>query len=969
MNLSQLLQAFAGEIEALAPELQSCLQRLRAPADEEAFLGSVQDYASLMQRWAEAAQTADFDGLNLACMAVMENAMLLAICPEGARSAGIDFLADWPTYLLPCLRHPAEADPAAALVQYLSRAPQGLDAQQAWRLMYQLGRMGQQIAQVAQVASFATVPALPLQQRATLDAISLRLPADLDPQLLESFYQEAPQQARRLTVLVQALQSAPLDAGLAPQLVQAQRLAHTLKGSGAIFGLRGISSLAHPLEGIFEQMQNWIADGSLPQQAGADSASMVTRSSRGWLALALDAVHCLEQMVGSVSGQDQPPLHALEVLQALLDAQQQWLGAASGVVGGVVGGAASTPQPGSASVDTTPSQVQAQAEDQVATLRISVLQLEEIFRLSGQLCIVQTTQQGRLKKLHERLQLLQSQNTRWQKSLGDLAALLQHQHQHHNQQHHHHHHQQQARQHSDAFDALELDDYSALHEAMLSLQEGAYDSHLASARLQDEVQAWTQAQQHDEHLAKTLQYEVLQARMRSVASIRARAERTVRITAESTGKQAQLQLEGEQVRVDAALLGSLMEPLMHLLRNAIDHGLETPVQREAAGKLACGSVRLAFVRLGSQVSLRCQDDGRGLNLAAVRRRAEDLGWLQPGQPLADQELARLIFAPGFSTRQQLSEISGRGVGLDVVHGWAASVGGSVDVLLDASQPGLCIELRFPASLSMVPALLVQVAGQRFALPAVQIEQALAPGMGQLHTQADGSLQWAYQGRTLPAYVLAPYLGLPAPSDTLSCAVVLVQRQHHTLALLVDALLDAREWLVKDLGRFSRHAKGATGVSILEDGGLAVHLDVAVVLGNGATAPIRLRPAPAPLPRILVVDDSFSVRSSLRQLLEDAGYAVDTARDGLEAIASLQAQPARVLLTDLEMPNMNGAEITAYLRGQPAWVDLPIIMISSRTHEKHRQLAAQAGVNAYLGKPYAEAELLALISQFLGKKPI
>ena len=134
MNLSQLLQAFAGEIEALAPELQLCVQRLRAPADEEAFLGSVQDYASLMQRWAEAAQTADFDGLNLACMAVMESAMLLAISPVDARSAGIDFLADWPTYLLPCLRHPAEADPAAALVQYLSRAPQGLDAQQAWRL-------------------------------------------------------------------------------------------------------------------------------------------------------------------------------------------------------------------------------------------------------------------------------------------------------------------------------------------------------------------------------------------------------------------------------------------------------------------------------------------------------------------------------------------------------------------------------------------------------------------------------------------------------------------------------------------------------------------------------------------------------------------------------------------------------------------------------------------------------------------
>ena len=186
---------------------------------------------------------------------------------------------------------------------------------------------------------------------------------------------------------------------------------------------------------------------------------------------------------------------------------------------------------------------------------------------------------------------------------------------------------------------------------------------------------------------------------------------------------------------------------------------------------------------------------------------------------------------------------------------------------------------------------------------------------------------------------------------------------------MDALLDAGQWLVQDLGRFSRHAKGATGVSVLEDGSLAVHLDIATLLGQQAHSNAAYLPPTQPaLPRILVVDDAYSVRNSLRQLLQDAGYAVDSARDGLEAIASLQAQGADLLLTDLEMPHMNGAQLCSHLRASADWQALPIIMISSRTQDKHRQLAADAGVTAYLGKPYAEAELLALVAHLLAKNP-
>lgn len=944
MKLAQLLTAFAGEIESLEAELLASLQTIGQSKDEDALLAAVQHYASLMQRWAEAAQTAELPAIAQLCTWAMENAMLLALPDMSAdqRQAGLLCLSAWPARLASCLRQPEDASCASALAQHFCSAPQALSPEQALLLMYQLGQMGQAVQGAAASESDAASSAV--QAESAESALSLDVPADLDVDLWQSFHQETPQQARQLTQILQALHNPKAEVPRTELRQQAQRLAHTIKGTGAIFGLRGISSVAHPLEDVLESMSGWTEEQWQKAQALLD--------------LALDAAYCLEQMVAYVLGQDEAPRQAERIWRALLAAQAeqaQWDSSR-----GDFAPQAALPARPELHMDTGEHTVHDAGlglPDAAASVRISQVQLEEIFRLSGQVRIAQTTQQGRLKKLGERVQELSVQDARWHQLLADLELALQ---------------QHGLQQVGGAgpkagFDPLELDTYSALHDVLLSLKEAAHDKQLAGLRLQEDVQSWAQIQQRDAHVVQALQHEVLQTRMRSAASIRARVERTLHITAQSTGKHAQLRLHGETVRMDAGLLSSLMAPLMHMLRNAVDHGLEAPAERLAAGKPELGTVSLSFARLGSQVSLRCQDDGRGLDLRKVRQRAQELGLLPAGQNPSEQELARFIFATGFSTRSRANEISGRGVGLDVVHNWAASVGGSVDVLLDTQQPGLCIELRFPASLSMVPALLVRAGGQYFALPAVQIEQALAPGMGQLQ-QVDGQWRLQWQERSFPAYILAQQLGLPTAAAPEHGAWVLVQRQHSTIALAVDALLDAREWLVKDLGRFARHAKGATGVSILEDGGLAVHLDVAALIGHdGLNQRAPVLPEPSPLPRILVVDDSYSVRSSLRQLLQDAGYAVDSARDGLEAIAHLQAQGADILLTDLEMPNMNGAELTNYLRQHSPWQELPIIMISSRSHEKHRQLAAQAGVNAYLAKPYAELELLALIQDFLQKQ--
>ncbi len=936
MNLPQLLAAFADEIEALAPERAACLQRLRQPAGEDEFFAAVQDYASQMQRLADAAATAELAGMAAASALLVENAMLLAVAEPDEREAGIAFLATSPALWVQCLRQPASAAAAQALVAHLCAAPQALATDAALRLMHQLGSMGQQASAALQAAAIPTASPAPPPSAADL---SLDLPADLDPDLLHSFYQETPQQARTLVGLVQALPQTLGSSKRQTQLVQAQRLAHTLKGTGAIFGLRGLVSIAHPLEDLFEHLQQH-ASAAVPEV---------------WQT-ALEASYCLEQMVAAVAGQDQAPTQAAAVLHKLQQAQSQW-------------GLPPSPSP-SPSAPPTPALNEAHQDApheppsavQEPGLRVAQSQLENLFRLSAQISIASTAGQGRLKKMDARVQQLLAQHTRWQKQLAALGDTLQ------NRQHLGQKAAEQAH-----FDALELDHFQAWQEQWLSLQEAAHDGQLLAWRINEELQSWALAQQADTHVVQALQHQVLQTRMRQAGSIRARAERAVHITAQSTGKRARLQLDGEAVGMDAALLGSLLAPLMHMLRNAVDHGLESPPERLAAGKLEEGCVQLQFARLGSQIVLRCQDDGRGLDLAKVRQRGLALGLIHAAQNCSEQELARLIFSPGFSTRSQVTQISGRGVGLDVVHNWAASVGGSADVLLGAPGAGLCLELRFPATLAMQPALLVQAAGQKFALPAAQITQALAPQMGQWQTQADGALRFVYEGQNLPAYHLGQRLGLvAAEAELATCAVVLIQHQHHMLALAVDALLDAGQWLVQDLGRFGQHALGATGVSVLEDGSLAVHLDIAALLGAAArggaanTAKIANAPMPA-VARVLVVDDAYSVRSSLKQLLQDAGYMVETARDGLEAIASLQAQGADIVLSDLEMPNMNGAELCSYLRAQAAWQALPFIMISSRTQDKHRQLASTAGVDAYLGKPYAEAELLALIQQFLSKK--
>jgi chemosensory pili system protein ChpA (sensor histidine kinase/response regulator) len=316
---------------------------------------------------------------------------------------------------------------------------------------------------------------------------------------------------------------------------------------------------------------------------------------------------------------------------------------------------------------------------------------------------------------------------------------------------------------------------------------------------------------------------------------------------------------------------------------------------------------------------------------------------------------------GFSTRSSVSEISGRGIGLDVVREWVSLMNGSIQISTKPGE-GCTFELRFASSLSTVQSLIVEVAGERFALPSVQIEQAVAHGMGMFELLG-GRLVYHIDKHSYPAIRLVDLTGLPDEHKPLGdYAAVIVRFHDKTQVLAVDRLLDSRELLVNSPGRYARHVRGVAGLSILGDGAIAVNLDLTQLQADGAraSAPISMARVESPqreLPGILIVDDSLSVRNSLLQLVQDEGFRAETARDGIDAIEVLRTFKPDVILTDLEMPNMNGVELAYHIRESEDTKDLPIIMITSRSQDKHRHMAEQAGVTTYITKPYNDGDLL------------
>jgi chemotaxis protein histidine kinase CheA len=930
VNLHQLIEALAAEVEAAQPRLAQSLAELAAlDADAPAFLDALEQYSGQAQRMGEAAEMAGFPGLQAVCNHVLENTLMIALLPAGERGPLLDFLNGWPPLIVFYLRHIADPTAAAGLVDHLVKAPHPLQEEQSLKVMHMLGAMPKQLQ------SGSDQPARPVL--ATPEDVALVMPEDVDQKLLEGFFQEAPDQARYLVDLARNMVAGHGDSS---DLIAAKRVAHTLKGSGAIIGLRGLASLGHHFEDILEHFER---EGGQVAKPAADAL--------------LDAAYCLEQMVGHVAGSDEFPGQAQAVLQRVLDLANR-IDRGESLEVPVQRIAVPEPEAASPAVSRSKPALPATGPTAApgAALRVSVERVDELFRLAGEVSIHSAAMEAHIGALQERARELLAQNLRVQRRLFELETQVDA--------------PRQAGEHrrssgTSGFDPLEMHQYSELHGTAHALMEEAADARLLAQRLEEGIAQLGGVQLRHERLAKDLQHLVIGTRMTDAGVIESRLQRNVRSTCQATGKQATLVVEGTQTRIDSDVLNRLTEPLLHVLRNAVDHGLEAPEERVAAGKDPVGRIGLSFARQGQQVVLRCTDDGRGLDLAAIRWRAVERGLVQPEQALSDEEVRRLILLPGFSTADSVSEVSGRGIGLDVVREWAAGMGGAVHIESAPGQ-GCTVELRFAASLSTIQSLVVEIAGQRFALPSLHIEQAVPRGVGTFEMLGE-RLVYRHGRRVMPGRLLAAACGLPLDDGKALNAydAVIMRLDRQPVAIAVDRLLDARELLVKKPGRYARHIRGVVGLSILGDGSVAVNLDLAQLLAPGgqrASAPASrpLATARKSVPGVLVVDDAMSVRNTLVQLVQDAGFRAASARDGVEAIDTLRVFRPDLVLTDLEMPNMNGIELTSHIRSRDDLKQLPVIMITSRSQEKHRQLATQAGVDTYITKPYNEGELLRTI---------
>jgi chemosensory pili system protein ChpA (sensor histidine kinase/response regulator) len=448
----------------------------------------------------------------------------------------------------------------------------------------------------------------------------------------------------------------------------------------------------------------------------------------------------------------------------------------------------------------------------------------------------------------------------------------------------------------------------------------------------------------------------------------------VRQTASDERKKVNFVVEGSSGELDRQVLEKMLPPFEHMLRNAVVHGIESPDERLRLNKPDTGQIRITLRRDGSEVIIEVSDDGAGLNVDEIRTRASRQADLSETQVISDEAAMRLILKAGVSTAKQLTQTAGRGVGMDVVVNEVAKLGGTLGI---NSQPGhgCTFTIRLPYTLAVAQALIVRLANETYALPMPSIGGVIRVSREEFDVcLAKPTPVIEYGGVTYTFRHLGQYLGmkdLGMPQDTESVSLILVKTEEEAVALITDKTVDSREIVVKPLGAQLATVRGVSGATILGDGRIVIILDVAVLIrsmpmGDNIT-PLVSDGVSGRAPLAMVVDDSITMRRVSQRLLERRGLRVVTANDGLDALEKLEEEIPDIVLLDIEMPRMDGYEFAKNLRNNPDTAKVPIIMITSRSGEKHRARAIELGVNDYLGKPYQEHEMLEAVRSLLADK--
>jgi chemosensory pili system protein ChpA (sensor histidine kinase/response regulator) len=746
----------------------------------------------------------------------------------------------------------------------------------------------------------------------------LRLQDDLDEQLLPIFLEEAADLVREIGVELRNWHANPQDTAAASALA---RLLHTLKGSARMAGAMGMGELVHSME---TRLENALA------------AQAVTPQFLEELDTSFDRANFL-----------------LEGLQKR----------AAGVVEEETGPAMVAP----ARPERAPAAEEAETEAAAARamLRVRADLIDRLVNEAGEMSIARSRIEGEMRALRSSLLDLTENVIRLRGQLREIEIQAESQMQSRMAQAHETHAE---------FDPLEFDRFTRFQEITRMMAESVNDvttvQHALLRNLDHADAAIVSQARQNRELSQSL----MSVRMVPFNALADRLYRIVRLTAKELGKKANLDIRGGQVELDRSVLEKMTGPLEHLLRNAITHGLEDGAQRLAAGKPEIGEISLSLSQEGNEVVIEMSDDGAGLNFERIRAKAIEQGLLAPDDRPDEATLTEFIFHPGFSTARELTEIAGRGVGMDVVKSETAQLGGRIEV---GSTPGKGARFRIylPLTLAVTQALLVRVGTRTYAIPSVMVEQVMELKEEAIERiRAEGAAEWL--GNRYPYHFLPRLLGdfQAAPEQQRRYSLLLLRAGAQRVAVQVDELRGNQELVVKNIGPQLARVIGIAGATVLGDGEVVLILNP-IALASREFRPAAAEPAapaaPQPeapaaprLPTVMVVDDSLTVRKIAGRLLSREGYHVLTAKDGVDALEQLLDVVPDVMLVDIEMPRMDGFDLTRNVRADARLKDIPIIMITSRTADKHRNYAREIGVNHYLGKPYQEEELLALIAGYV-----
>ncbi len=769
-----------------------------------------------------------------------------------------------------------------------------------------------------------------------------------DMELVEVFLEEGHEILSTGNSILHRWIEAPDNSDL---IVEMQRALHTLKGGARMAGFWTIGNLGHALETLLIE----VLEGRLSTGAGFfDVLETAHGRLHDMLALA---------QIGNVVEEADDVLAMLETIKAgeKLDALVQPNKAVETAIAQALEAVKQNPVEQVEDVQPKPVALS-------EVVRVKADLLDDLVNYAGEISIYRSRTEQQVSGFRSNLEEMDQTVVRLREQLRKLeieteAQML------------FRHEREVEDSRVEDFDPLELDRFSQIQEVSRAISETLNDINSISGYMDMLARDAETLLLQQSRVNTELQEGLVHSRMVPFSNLVPRMRRVVRQTCQELNKEAQIKIIGAHGEMDRTVLERITAPLEHMLRNAIAHGIEKPQDRINKGKSQGGTLSVALTREGPDIVIKVIDDGGGINHGAIRAKALSLGWINENDYLSDTEIAQYILETGFSTAESVTQIAGRGVGMDVVNNEIKQLGGTLHI---QSEHGVSTEftIRLPFTLAINHALLVNASDETYAIPLSSIDGVVRLTHEQLKEfyNDSGPSSYEYAGQYYQVINMAALLGIGVPilpGAGKRAPVVLVQTSDHRFALQVDGLLGSREVVVKAVGPQISSIPGIMGATILGNGSVVLILDVGALSRISLSGKVEtFSEVNDPEDEIakftaMVVDDSITVRQVGTRLLERNGFDVMTAKDGVDAITVLQERIPDIMLLDIEMPRMDGFELATHMRNDDILKNVPIIMITSRTGEKHRERAKRIGVEHYLGKPYQENELLKKILGLLG----